>query len=161
MANNITFKSNTVSQRQSTNPNKYWGNCVALYGGKDIRVIDTTCANTANGGVKFAETFGGKFGSDSNIIVQNMQTDEGKPDCYQQSEVGARSGIVNSCPRIDSGNSVCMDPCFVHRNCGKGISYSGSSSSSMGKGWYCNDNVLVGETTDYDLCCIHPGCPSA
>jgi hypothetical protein len=150
MATDIVFSRNHVSQKQSTNPDKSWGNCVALYGGSRIQVLDTNCEHTSNGGVKFANSFGGGFARGTDVLVQNMQTDSGKPNCAGQETT---QGLINRCPKPDK--SGCSDPCFIHRACKKGAGYK---SGNMGDGWYCSDQHDVDALTSFDNCCIHPGC---
>merc|ERR1712137_1505691 len=40
-----------------------------------------SCEGANDAGVKFSEAFGGKFSDDTQISVEKMSTDNGKPDC--------------------------------------------------------------------------------
>ena len=76
-ADNITFRNNIVSQAKTENhPSPHWGNCVALYGGKRINVLNTTCYHSSNAGVMMSEQFEGGWGFSSLVTVHDMVTDE-------------------------------------------------------------------------------------
>lgn len=87
-ADNITFRNNVVSQARTENhPSPRWGNCVALYGGSRINVVNTTCYHSSNSGVKISQEFQGSWGPQSNINVEGTVIDEDWiPAC---SEVGS------------------------------------------------------------------------
>jgi len=167
LAHNITFRNNKASQHDSTNPNKYWGNCVAIYGGgSNINVLGVHCSGTADGGVKFSRRFGGGFSSKTSVLVQNVVVDNGKPACVDEDECAGKAtnlpAVIDNCPK--PAGSECLpvlDACFVHAGCNSGVGWSSDPQSSMGVGWYCADGVGVDEKTQYDTCCIHPGCGHA
>jgi hypothetical protein len=159
LMHDVTFKNNWVSQLESTNPSKTWGNCVALYGGgSGIKIEGLTCEHTSNGGVKFADgslNFGGSWSQNTNVLVRNITTfGPHMPDCIGQQFITA--GLVNNCPKSDTKG--CSDPCWIHNNCKGAPGYSADPTSNMGVGWYCGDGMTVSETTSFDHCCIHPNC---
>jgi len=82
MATNITFRNNTLDQTTTENPHKWWGNCVALYGGGEINVINTRCRGTNGVGVKFAVDYGGEWSRQTRVVVEGMVTNHGKPACW-------------------------------------------------------------------------------
>lgn len=165
-ATNIVLKNNKLSQTETNNPSTTWGNCVALYGGGLIEVTDTVCTGTSNGGVKFAEPpmmFGGTWGQNTKVLVQDMVTDNGKPSCVGTEEVfSAQNSLVNQCPlKLASMGNGCPDPCWIHKGCTSGnTEYRDKTlaATGMGTGWYCKDTQAVNKDTAFDQCCIHPNC---
>jgi len=101
-ADNILFQNNILSQAKTENhPSPRWGNCVAIYGGSRIKVLNTTCYHSSDAGAMMSESFSGSWGQNSQITVQDMFTDENNiPAC--QCRVGFDSG--NDCT-TDSGGA--------------------------------------------------------
>lgn len=113
-ADNITFRHNIVSQARTENhPSPRWGNCVALYGGSGISVLNTTCYHSSNAGVRMSDEFRGAWGQNSQITVEDMVTDEAIPGCQggPNGKVSCSSGqLPSSLPGwVQHANTNCYE----------------------------------------------------
>jgi hypothetical protein len=186
-AKGIQFYNNKLDQYGSTNPNQYWGACIALYGGGGegqggaIWIDRNECnSNGAVEDVKFSKWFrdinldndgngGPMFPYGSQVFVTNYGADTTCQGSIQgvvehDGEGLPKEVTINMCPD-PSGWVDCPAPAFLYDGCDQAMVAwfdVGPESWGYAPGYYCDDGAGnpedPGSIDTLMPACIYKGC---